>query len=198
MSEDSKIELTPRNLAKEIRKRQWSREEKLREENIRDSLTGIHNRGFWDRTINSLRPENNFTVMIIDIDDFKLTNDSFGHPAGDKVLIGTARTINDHVKLIGFNGIKRDIVARYGGEEFAILMPDLADPEVAQKRAEEIREAVSKLVINHHGTKISKTISVGVAVHQKGDLPEQTVIKADKALYEAKRIGKNKVVLTHV
>ena len=128
-------------------------------------------------------------MLLLDIDLFKNFNDSFGHQVGDQVLRLVARTLTDNVK-------GRDIAARYGGEEFAILLPDT--PAAAGMRvAESLRKSMESRDIVNKATNQSLgriTLSIGVAEYAPGESIEEIVTRADAALYDAKRTGRNKVV----
>jgi diguanylate cyclase (GGDEF)-like protein len=156
---------------------------------IRDGLTGVFNRRFFNEKIEELvyhaqQKERPLSLIMMDIDNFKKYNDAYGHPAGDLLLRKMTEAIGVAVR-------GRDIVARYGGEEFAVLLED-TDNTLAMTIAERIRAAVAALPIALIHTQT--TVSLGVATlpdHAK----DRTALLdyADKSLYEAKRTGKNKV-----
>ncbi len=160
---------------------------------IRDSLTRLYNHGYFmfqlDNLIENARRLNiPISLVMIDIDYFKNYNDMHGHPKGDKVLVNVAN-------LLRHNTRKGDVVARYGGEEFAILLFN-ANAGVAAMKAEQFRKAVQNFYFEYEKMQPNKdlTISLGVAsfpLHTKegADL----LIKADKALYNSKNKGKNRV-----
>ena len=125
-------------------------------------------------------------LILLDIDNFKTVNDTQGHQAGDEVLRKVGEVLAASVRQI-------DLAARYGGEEFAVVVPE-TDLDGALDLAERLRKALESEEIElQNGTRLSVTASFGAAV--KGDLPggEKLVAAADKALYEAKRAGKNRV-----
>jgi diguanylate cyclase (GGDEF)-like protein len=126
---------------------------------------------------------------MIDLDDFKNVNDSYGHIVGDFVLESAAQCIKDSIR-------ENDIAFRYGGEEFSVILPDT---DVSQGRivAERIRKNIEEAVFEQDGLSIKMTISVGLADYKKdADVSSQELLaKADSALYEAKWIGKNTVVV---
>lgn len=126
-----------------------------------------------------------FSVVMIDIDNFKNINDTYGHQAGDRVLQEFAAAINSKCR-------KADIVARYGGEEFIVLMSGAGAREAAEV-AEKIRLAADQKKIAHAGDEIHTTLSLGVAQYSDERTKEELIGKADKALYRAKREGKNRV-----
>ncbi|OGQ28429.1 MAG: hypothetical protein A3D29_04205, partial [Deltaproteobacteria bacterium RIFCSPHIGHO2_02_FULL_42_44] len=160
---------------------------------ITDSLTRLYNHNFFYRRLDeefsrSVRYETPLSVIMIDLDNFKKINDTYGHRVGDLVLKEIADIIKKLVR-------KTDIVARYGGEEFAVILPH-TNLKGAEEEAERIREAVSSHAYAGLAREIL-TMSLGVAsypcensVLNSGDL----VNLADTALYEAKRAGKNKVI----
>jgi diguanylate cyclase (GGDEF)-like protein len=159
-------------------------------ESIRDDLTGLHNRRYFNERLldeieRARRYGGNISLLIGDIDHFKLVNDCYGHPAGDMVL--------REVSAIFIRELRRsDLVARYGGEEFAVVLFDCT-PERAKTIAEGLRLAVAKA--NWPGLAETRvTISFGVASLTKdASTLEGLIGKADKALYSAKAQGRNRV-----
>lgn len=151
-----------------------------------DSLTGLWNHGYFQYLLEeeikkSSLAKSRFTLLMIDIDDFKAFNDNYGHQAGDSVIREISGIFKDVSRKI-------DIIARYGGEEFGIILP-LTKKQEALVLAERIRKAVE----TRRGFK-NITISIGMASFpENGDTKEDLIAKADKALYEAKRSGKNKI-----
>lgn len=155
-----------------------------------DSLTGINNRrNFFalaaDELARAKRYERPLTVLMFDIDHFKEVNDTHGHAVGDAVLKGVAQTCITTLR-------ETDILGRLGGEEFAILLPEASD---GQEQAERLRTAISKLRTPlDDGTDVSITISIGVSVAQPSDVTIDDVLgRADRAMYEAKGLGRNRV-----
>jgi diguanylate cyclase (GGDEF)-like protein len=156
-----------------------------------DSLTGLANRWTFDEELalewrRAERVGDPLALVLVDIDDFKAINDTYGHQVGDEVLRGVGRVLSANVRQV-------DLAARYGGEEFAIIVPE-TDLEGAVQLAERLRVALEQERINvPDGSHIAVTASFGAAV--KGGLPraEQLVAAADATLYEAKRSGKNRV-----
>lgn len=150
---------------------------------LRDSLTGLANRRLMDIMLEksfarAQRVGSPFSCIMLDIDFFKKYNDTYGHPAGDSLLKKIAEILLNEVRAI-------DLVVRYGGEEFFVLLPDAKLFE-AQQAAERIRMAVEA------GTGV--TISLGVAsYHQEVQTKEYLIKKADEALYQAKKYGRNRV-----
>lgn len=166
----------------------------LEHQSIRDSLTNLFNRRFMEIALDrelrrAVRHEKALAVLMLDLDHFKLLNDTYGHEAGDVVLREIAGVMRQAVR-------SEDTVCRYGGEEFVAILPELG-PEEALSRAESIRHLVSELRIYHRGESLREvTISIGVAVYPyNGESPEQLLSLADRALYEAKHLGRNRVVL---
>jgi len=127
-------------------------------------------------------------LIIIDSDNFKLTNDKYGHPAGDEVL----RTM---ASLMTTNSRVEDVVCRYGGEEFAILTPGVGAAGAAVL-AERIRQKIESHEFNVSGEKLRVTVSAGVAEMTDAGVqdPQKLIDAADKAMYQAKHTGRNRVV----
>jgi diguanylate cyclase (GGDEF)-like protein len=163
--------------------------DELQEQAIRDPLTGLFNRRYLDETITreikrAERENDSLSVIIADIDHFKLTNDTHGHQTGDKFLTKIASLMMTNARI-------SDIVCRYGGEEFLLVMPgtDLAS---AVKRAEEMRQLCAGIIIPHEGNELSVTLSFGVATYPvHGENADVITVKADKALYSSKARGRN-------
>lgn len=167
--------------------------ERLRELAHRDPLTKLYNRRYFEEAAErmmalSLRHQEPLCVLMLDIDDFKVVNDTYGHAAGDSVLVDIAQRIN-------YNLRKSDIIARYGGEEFIFLLPDTS-LEGAATFAEKIRGMIETSSISiAEGKIISVTVSIGVAsLKTKTLMMDELFKKADEALYIAKKSGKNNVV----
>ena len=168
--------------------------ESMRNMSIRDPLTGLFNRRYMQEALavelhRAKRNDARLAVLMIDIDHFKRFNDGFGHDGGDAVL----RALGAFLKN---NGRGSDIACRYGGEEFAlILSPSTA--EGARQRAEKIREGASLLKVSHASQELGAiTLSLGVAIFPDDASDPAAIVKAaDVALYEAKRQGRNRVVM---
>ena len=160
---------------------------------VTDGLTGVFNhRRFQERLLEEVirfgRHPDPFSLLMIDIDYFKRINDTYGHPAGDAVIKMIAKVLVKQVR-------KLDVVARYGGEEFVIMLLK-TDARQAFQMAERIRKAVESSPIRWQGGKISVTISVGVASQPEDTSRRDELIAfADRALYAAKRTGRNRSVL---
>lgn len=166
--------------------------EELRRRAETDPLTGVANRRRFHQAleiecIRFTRGHDPFSLLMIDLDNFKDINDRYGHPAGDAVLFSIAQRL-----LIGLR--KTDLLARYGGEEFSILLPETRI-EGAGVIAERIREAVCQTPIDVEGHPIRVSVSVGVASHSNDrEIDPQILLKkADLALYRAKATGRNRV-----
>ena len=157
-----------------------------------DPLTSLFNRRWLDKMIRRLVNRSNsgqqpLSVLMIDIDHFKLYNDTHGHLAGDRALIGVARSLQGLLR-------PEDTLSRYGGEEFLALLPATREDDAFQV-AERLRAAVSDCPVSLHQQNDLPpvTISIGVAELQRGQDAEALVENADAALYRAKRAGRNRV-----
>jgi two-component system chemotaxis family response regulator WspR len=158
-----------------------------------DGLTGIANRRRFDDTLRAewQRAHRNkapLSLLLCDVDHFKLYNDALGHPAGDLCLKKTAAVLTACLKR------PADLAARYGGEEFALLLPD-TDIDGASQMAETCRARIERLELNHPGASRGiVTMSLGVAtmIPDGSTTPEQLIESADKALYAAKERGRNR------
>ncbi|RZI41964.1 sensor domain-containing diguanylate cyclase [Herbaspirillum sp. HC18] len=162
----------------------------LRESTLQDAMTGLKNRRFLEEYIDTLvanaqRQKANLSILMLDLDYFKMVNDTYGHDAGDTVLKSLAKVLKQSVRA-------SDIVIRYGGEEFLILLQNTCG-EAADKVAEKIRTTVEAMKIPVAGTTLQKTISIGIADFP-GDSETfwQAVKYADVALYQAKESGRNR------
>lgn len=160
-----------------------------------DGLTGIANRRHLDRHLQAQaalcqRHKIPLSVIMLDLDHFKTYNDNYGHLAGDSCLKKVAKVMQRQVQR------PTDLVGRYGGEEFSVILPD-TDETGAQILAEKIRQSVSALAIPHENNSAAPhvTLSLGVAtcVPEPGFNPADLVSRADKALYQAKQAGRNRV-----
>ena len=153
-----------------------------------DALTGIRNRGEFERILSmeiskAERYNEPLALILFDVDNFKRVNDTYGHSTGDKVLKKVASTVSSLIRSV-------DVFARWGGEEFVILLPHTL-MSGAVRTAEKIRSVVEEL----GGEDIPHvTISVGVTLYRKGEGTDNFLVRADRALYEAKGRGKNRVV----
>ncbi|MDF1582585.1 MAG: GGDEF domain-containing protein [Methyloprofundus sp.] len=165
---------------------------RTREIATRDGLTGLLNRRALDAELSDLVENSlgsNHCILMLDLDNFKHINDTYGHVVGDKVIRFAAGILKKYVAL-------DHIVARYGGEEMVVIMPN-TEISNALEVAEMIRSSLSKSELKQKdsGQSIGKvTISIGVTALQVGDSVESFVARADKALYAAKKGGRNKVM----
>ncbi|MES2365766.1 MAG: EAL domain-containing protein [Pseudomonadota bacterium] len=155
----------------------------------RDSLTGLYNRRrfedeLWRMVGDITRHGNSGSLLFFDLDEFKYINDTFGHRAGDSMLIRVAGAVGALIR-------SNEIFCRLGGDEFAILMPDASD-EDAQSLAERIVRAVAQIPFRFEGKNLRLTCSLGIAAYpQHAESAEQLVAHADAAMYQAKEAGKN-------
>ena len=168
--------------------------EKLREQAIRDPLTGLYNRRYFDEVAGrdvarALRTGEALAILALDIDRFKSVNDEHGHAAGDLVLQVLAEILTASVR-------ESDLVCRTGGDEFVLLLAG-APPEVAANRAEKMRaEFAARPVDLGDGAVFRGTLSIGGAIlSAEGEQLESTLRRADLALYEAKRRGRDRLVM---
>jgi len=154
---------------------------------LKDPLTGIHNRRYFDLFLNnevnrSVRLGSGLAIVLLDIDHFKDYNDTFGHPAGDKVIQNVALCIKEGRR-------NTDVAARIGGEEFALVLPE-TQVEGALIVAEKIQEAIHSSLSFEHRI----TVSIGISSLSGADIKAETLVKeADLALYEAKQAGRDRI-----
>jgi diguanylate cyclase len=168
--------------------------EGVRAESQRDPVTTLINRQTFDHELvealgTCVRTRAPMSLLMVDIDFFKVINDNFGHLTGDQVLRLVAQTIRQNLK-------GQDVVARFGGEEFVVILPDTRCEDAAVV-AEHLRGAVMsrELVKRSNGQNLGRvTVSIGVAGYEPGDSSGSLIDRADNRLYVAKRIGRNKVV----
>lgn len=156
-----------------------------------DGLTQIYNRRHWQDSLQqehakACRHEKNLSLIMLDLDNFKLLNDNHGHQCGDMVLIEVSALVSSLLRV-------EDLFGRYGGEEFAIILPEtnlLGAKELAQR----ICESIAAMPLNYNDEQIKVTVSLGVA--QLDDVEahyEELITQADNALYQAKALGRNQV-----
>jgi two-component system, cell cycle response regulator len=165
----------------------------LRQLSITDGLTGLYNHRHihellqeeYERSKRSGEP---LGVAMLDLDRFKLLNDTYGHQMGDHVLAETARILDGNAREV-------DVIGRYGGEEFMAILPN-ADEEAAVQFAERVRAAVEQKSYDSNGTEIRMTVSGGVASARADEIsfPDELIRLADRALYEAKDSGRNRIL----
>lgn len=163
--------------------------EKVEELAITDGLTGLFvRRYFMDRFEEELKRSKrygfNFAFLMVDIDNFKKCNDTYGHLVGDVVLRDVGKIIKEHVREI-------DLVGRFGGEEFSIVFPETTR-DGALMAAERLRKNVEANIFKAYDEKLKLTVSIGVAIYPKdSDNAKELIDKADEAMYAAKKSGKN-------
>lgn len=160
---------------------------------ITDGLTGLYNRRYFTELAQNeferaRRYKRNLCMMMFDIDHFKIVNDTYGHPFGDKVLQAIANVCTEKLRDV-------DALSRYGGEEFIALIVE-ANLSSARKVAERLRREVEKMVTHNEKGDVSVTVSIGLA-EQNEDTPtlETLIARADQAMYVAKHKGRNRVVI---
>lgn len=161
-----------------------------------DALTRLNNRAAFDEHIGRIADIGLLlgappTLLMADVDHFKKVNDTYGHSAGDEVLRRVGETLVRNFLR------KEDFVSRYGGEEFAVVMMD-ASQEDAKGLAERVRKSVRGLLIEHGGHSIDVTISIGLSSLVPGEMASAWVERADRALYDAKGKGRDRVVVAEL
>ena len=169
---------------------------KINEMAVTDELTGLANRrSFFERFerefTRARRYGHPLACMMIDLDHFKMVNDTYGHQAGDLCLQKVAEVISQNVR-------SQDLAARYGGEEFAIVLPNVT-PEIAMMVATRIVERLVNLQIPHSSSQASEYVSLSCGVASTSNhlvaSPQDLIANADRALYQAKEQGRNRAVL---
>ncbi len=157
-----------------------------------DGLTGLYNHRFFQERLDqevkrAQRYERPLTLLMLDVDHFKAFNDTYGHPKGDVVLVELARSLRKSCRI-------EDVVARYGGEEFAVIAPE-TEPENARIFVDRVKRVLEDLQLGEKrdptGTQI--TLSVGAAGLKQGSSKQDLIEAADRALYQAKKEGRNRV-----
>jgi diguanylate cyclase (GGDEF)-like protein len=169
-------------------------QERLRDQAIRDPLTGLFNRRYMEESLErelrrAQRRNVALGVIMIDIDHFKRFNDTFGHAAGDTLLREIGSLLQQHTRA-------EDIACRYGGEEFTLILLE-ASAEDTEQRAMRLREEAAALYVEHAQQPLGHiTISLGVAVYpDHGQAVEALLHSADAALYRAKAAGRDRVMM---
>jgi two-component system cell cycle response regulator len=158
---------------------------------LTDGLTGLWNRRQLDLRVGqelerAARFGERFSLVLVDLDDFKAVNDTHGHPVGDAVLVEVAQRLVTHTREV-------DVVARFGGEEFVLLLPQ-TDLEGACRVADKVRDEVAAVPVETDGLSVAISLSAGVACHPRhGATAAALLAAADEALYRAKHTGKNRV-----
>jgi diguanylate cyclase (GGDEF)-like protein/PAS domain S-box-containing protein len=168
--------------------------ETLRNQSIRDPLTGLFNRRYLEETLErelhrAARGPYPLGIIMLDLDHFKHFNDTFGHEAGDLVLRELGQLLKSHIR-------GSDIACRYGGEEFILILPE-APLETIRKRAETLRTAVKQLAVKQRGQPLGAlSMSLGVALFPEHGANSEMILRAaDQALYRAKHEGRDRVVV---
>jgi diguanylate cyclase (GGDEF)-like protein/PAS domain S-box-containing protein len=166
--------------------------ELLRNQSIRDALTGLYNRRYLEESLNrelqrAKRADRSLSMVMLDLDHFKHFNDTFGHQVGDILLKEVAGAIKGRVRA-------GDLACRYGGEEFSLILSEV-DTEGTVKCAESIREAIKHLSLHHRGQTLGTiTVSAGIASYPAhADNSEDLIRAADEALYQAKKAGRDRI-----
>lgn len=163
---------------------------RIKENSQRDFLTGLFNRNYFFSVINNKIKDcgEGFSIVMIDIDDFKKCNDTFGHQYGDKVLRQVSNIIKNNLR-------DEDIVARYGGEEIIVYMYNVKEINDVYRRMSNIRNKIKNTVISYGSASSYVTVSIGISISDGNDVNIEEMIKrADMNLYKAKSLGKNIVV----
>ncbi|HET9536886.1 MAG TPA: GGDEF domain-containing protein [Mesorhizobium sp.] len=167
-----------------------ARSETLEHAALTDALTGMQNRRYFDDALREYieefrRIDKPIGLMILDLDHFKAVNDTHWHDVGDEVLKAVASCLRDMTRY-------HDVVARLGGEEFAVVAPNMNEERLA-KFAERIRKAVASMAVVSGNVRLKVTTSVGLAVWDKRESAEEFCRRADRLLYQAKRMGRNRI-----
>ncbi|OES44531.1 GGDEF domain-containing protein [Domibacillus iocasae] len=157
-----------------------------------DALTGLHNRRFFEEHMTesleqSHQKQRPLLLILLDLDHFKKVNDTYGHVCGDLVLKETGAAIRRNIRMT-------DVVVRLGGEEFAVISKDLTLEE-GIAMADRVVQEIEKLNVIYKEKAVPVTTSAGIAIHE-GETIQAFIDKADRALYEAKRTGRNRLVVS--
>lgn len=144
---------------------------------LRDELTGVGNRRHGDTALERIQPGDG--VAIIDLDFFKQVNDKWGHAAGDRVLERLGQHLTSSIR-------EKDSAARWGGEEFIVILHQVRG---------QAYEVVNRMLVEWRAARVGTTFSAGVAIHKPGQTPNQTLVRADEALYKAKESGRDRVIV---
>lgn len=163
----------------------------LKEQAIRDPLTGLYNRRYLNDVLQKIFPKvdresSELVFVLLDLDHFKQVNDTYGHAGGDEALVNLSELLLKSTR-------SSDYAFRYGGEEFMLLMPDIT-LEDAKIRAESLRIAVREMLVKQDDNRIPLTTSIGLASYPRhGDSVEALLLAVDDALYQAKHLGRDRV-----
>ena len=168
--------------------------DKLRETSLRDAMTGLYNRRFLEEFIDKImsqaqREDETYSVMMLDVDFFKMVNDTYGHDVGDQVISAIGKLLNETIR-------NSDLAIRYGGEEFVVMLHN-ADDKGTLEVAKKIHSAFGNLIFDvGSGETLQKTMSIGISKFPtNGDTIWKCIKFADTALYKAKTTGRNKIVV---
>ena len=166
--------------------------EELKQLAFRDALTGLPNRRMLDEqlaiaNITSHEMNYDFGIALMDIDNFKNVNDTYGHSIGDNVLKMVAKSLQSGI-------MRTDIIARWGGEEFICLLRG-TDEESLKRVAERLRMLIQASGIRMNSNEVKVTISIGATLHKAGESIEDMIERADKLLYQSKQDGRNRVTI---
>ncbi|PLW83944.1 hypothetical protein CWI75_00880 [Kineobactrum sediminis] len=168
--------------------------EQVQQESRRDGLTGVYNRRAFDWFLGGLLSApsaqiQSFALLIMDLDNFKEINDTYGHLVGDRVLLGVVAMCRSVIR-------NEDFFARFGGDEFVIVFPG-APARIAAQKAEEICDLISETIFTTEDAEaslaLSLSVSIGVTASKAGEGIEEITSRADSALYDAKKAGRNRV-----
>ncbi len=159
----------------------------------RDSLTGLYNHTTTTEILvsslaHAVRQQEKLVMVMLDLDAFKNVNDTYGHMAGDQVIVALARLLKHRLR-------NTDVIGRYGGEEFALLLKDISS-DTAEKLVNELREDFSKIIFNAGQQQFTCTFSAGISMYPSCNRAEELRMAADAALYQAKAKGRNQVVVS--
>jgi diguanylate cyclase (GGDEF)-like protein len=151
---------------------------------VRDTLTPLYNRRYFMSELDrwcwrARRYGGHYGLVFIDVDNLKVVNDSFGHGAGDDMLIEIAKSLNETVR-------RSDILARIGGDEFAVLLDNIPTEQL-QPKSDHMVDAVAKLSIEHHGHILVPSISAGYTAIEPGIKASELLLRADRSMYAAKQ-----------
>jgi diguanylate cyclase (GGDEF)-like protein len=191
----SKVDAATAALRQDIERRQEvedrlrEREQELQRMALHDPLTGLANRAGLDaRLAGVVGTRTDLALLLIDLDDFKLVNDAYGHAAGDIVLTHFAEILRGAVR-------ESDIAARIGGDEFVVLLTDMPDEDRARAAGQRILAATAAAPVRLGDDSIPVRASIGIATTREQDSPKELMRRADTAMYEAKRLGTHEVRL---
>ena len=155
-----------------------------------DMLTKLTSRGAFEATVREWlsSPRRQFVLALVDLDELKTINDTYGHPAGDRAIVNVAAALKDSFRA------SADVVARYGGDEFALLAGGVGFREVERRLRMTVTSLQSTPIEIADGESVRLTVSCGMAEYTAGDTLDSLVERADKALYDAKRSGRDRIV----